>query len=140
MIDANLPIDTTDDSPSVDLTPLIDVVFMLIVFLLLTANVAQVAIHVDTPESSTGQPLDQVTLVLEAPSAKGGAWRLNGDTYPDMDAAAAALRAGLKADASRPLVLAVDAEASSQRLIDAMDLARDAGALSVEISTRSRAE
>ena len=50
-------------SPEIELTPLVDVVFQLIIFFVLTAAFVQGSITVSLPEG-TGQPVSQTPLVI----------------------------------------------------------------------------
>ena len=129
-----------DENVQPNLTPLIDVVFMLIVFLLLTANAAQYAVTVDLPEASAAVPSEGEALVLQPPELEGGTWVLDGQRYDDTAAVRQALKQALSGDEDQTLVIAIDAAASSQRLIDAMDVATESGAKAVEISTEKRGE
>jgi biopolymer transport protein ExbD len=129
-----------EENPQPNLTPLIDVVFMLIVFLLLTANAAQFVVTVDLPESSAAVPSEKQALVLVPPVQDGGVWSLDGQTYESTERVRPALVQALSGKEDQALVIAIDATASSQRLIDAMDLATEAGAQTVEISTEQRTE
>lgn len=129
-----------DETVQPNLTPLIDIVFMLIVFLLLTANAAQYAVTVDLPEARSAMPSESEALVLQPPEAEGGVWVLDGQQYDDAAAVRQALSRVLEGSEDQALVIAINAAASSQRLIDAMDVATEAGAKAVEISTEKRAE
>lgn len=129
-----------EDIAQPNLTPLIDVVFMLIVFLLLTANAAQLVVTVDLPQASSAAPSDRKPLVLQPPLEAAEAWRLDGEIYENTGDLVPALKRALAADQDRVLVIAIDGAASSQRLIDAMDVANAAGAQAVEISAERRAE
>lgn len=140
MIDARLPTDAEADDGQPNLTPLIDVVFMLIVFLLLTANAAQLVVSVDLPKASSAAPGEGTELVLQPPVEEGGVWLLDGKAYESADALRSVLSEALAGDEDGALAISIDAAASSQRLIDAMDLANDAGAKAVEISAEKRAE
>lgn len=134
MIDAGLPGQEATGSP-VDLTPLIDIVFMLIVFLLLTANAAFRVIEVDTPQAATGEAARPPALVLEVPADPGAHLRLDGQEMPE-EAVLAALRDRLSENAEAHLAIAASREASAQRLIDAIDLARKAGIPAVDLVMR----
>ena len=129
-----------EDNGQPNLTPLIDVVFMLIVFLLLTANAAQFVVTVDLPQASSAVPSENTSLVLQPPMEEGGRWVLDGQAFENTQALRPALRKAVAEDLERVLVIAIDASASSQRLIDAMDIATEAGAKAVEISAENRSE
>ncbi len=135
-----VPDDVADENVQPNLTPLIDVVFMLIVFLLLTPNAAQYAVTVDLPEASSATLSEREALVLQPPATEGGAWGLDDQSYEDAAAVRQALVRALEGNDDQALVIAIDAAASSQRLLDAMDVATEAGAKAVEISTEKRAE
>ena len=123
-----------------NLTPLIDVVFMLIVFLLLTANAAQFVVTVDLPQASSATPSESQPLLLQPPMEERGSWVLDGQTFENADLLCPVLKKAVAENQERVLVIAIDASASSQRLIDAMDVATEAGATAVEISTKSQGE
>lgn len=122
------------EDPRIDLTPLIDVVFMLIVFLLLTASATQLVISVDTPQSSSTEMIDTQPMLLLPPSAQDQGWIFEGQAYADADAVSVVLRQALEATPDRSLLIGIGAEVSSQRLVSAMDIARTAGVESVEIA------
>jgi len=140
MIEARLSPEQEADETPLNLTPLIDVVFMLIVFLLLTANAAQLVVSVDLPKASSAAPADGVHLVMQPPVEEGGEWLLDGIAYESAGALRPVLSDALAASEDGALTISIDAAASSQRLIDAMDLANEAGAKAVEISAERRAE
>jgi biopolymer transport protein ExbD len=129
-----------EDNGQPNLTPLIDVVFMLIVFLLLTANAAQFVVTVDLPQASSAVASENKSLVLQPPMEEGGRWLLDGQAFENTQALRPALRKAVAEDQERVLVIVIDASASSQRLIDAMDIATEAGAKAVEISAENRSE
>ncbi|HPF23501.1 MAG: biopolymer transporter ExbD [Hyphomonas sp.] len=140
MIEARLSPEQEADETPLNLTPLIDVVFMLIVFLLLTANAAQLVVSVDLPKASSAAPADGVHLVMQPPVEEGGEWLLDGTAYESAGALRPVLSEALAASEDGALTISIEAAASSQRLIDAMDLANEAGAKAVEISAERRAE
>ena len=128
------------DGGQPNLTPLIDVVFMLIVFLLLTANAAQFVVTVDLPQASSATPSENQSLLLEPALEEGGIWKLDGQPFENIEALRPVLKEALAGNEEKPLVIAIDGAASSQRLIDAMDLATEVGAKAVEISAEKRVE
>ena len=80
---------------AVDLTPLLDVLFMILVFFLLTANSVPIALQLELPResSNSAQPVSENELIrLEIRDAQP-AWRINDQDYPDWEQARAALLA-----------------------------------------------
>lgn len=128
--------DGDDEAAGTVLTPLVDVVFMLVVFLLLTANSAPFAIEVQAPVSENAiAQIDTNPIVIGVPD-EDGAWSIDGRHLHEKDAQQALMEL-LAQDQDRPVVILVEADSSAQTLIDAMDLARAAGAESVDINANA---
>lgn len=140
MIGSALPDDAGDQGSQFDLTPLIDVVFMLIVFLLLTASAAQFVLTIDTPQTESGAVAESVAVVLYPPTRESDVWRLDDRVFADANETVDAIASALQEDPERVLVIAIEAEVSAQRLVDAMDLARTAGAEHVDLAVKSRSD
>ena len=138
MIDPGFELEEAGHGLKVDLTPLIDVVFMLIVFLLLTANAAQLVIEVDTPDASSGTVSDTEAFVLIPPAREDAAWTFDGSPYPSGEAVSNAISYVVQQEADAIILIAIGEETSAQQLIDAMDVARDAGAKTVEIAVEQK--
>ena len=125
--------DGDDEAAGTVLTPLVDVVFMLVVFLLLTANSAPFAIEVQAPVSENAiAQIDTNPIVIGVPDEEG-TWSIDGRPLHEGDAQQVLMEL-LVQDQDRPVVILVEADSSAQTLIDAMDLARAAGAESVDIN------
>ncbi|MFP4517913.1 MAG: ExbD/TolR family protein [Oceanicaulis sp.] len=126
--------DRPDEEPAgAVLTPLVDVVFMLVVFLLLTANAAPFAIEVDAPASENALAQTDADPILIATPDADGAWRIDDRRLHEADAHDLLARL-VAEDRDRPVIILTDAHASVQNLIDALDMARGAGAQSVDIA------
>ena len=115
------------DAPMSDInvTPLVDVMLVLLVIFILTAPLMSSAIRLDLPQSEAGQPgaaPQAVVLVVDAQ----GRWFLN-----DQPIAENALRVALAQAAQRnpltELELRADASVSYGRVVEAMGLAQKAG-------------
>ncbi len=78
---------------AVDLTPLLDVLFMVLVFFLLTTNGVPIALQLELPResSNSAQPVSDNELIRLEIRAAQPAWRVNGQDYPDWEQARAAL-------------------------------------------------
>ena len=140
MIASALPDDAGGQGSQFDLTPLIDVVFMLIVFLLLTASAAQYVLTIDTPQTESGAVAESAAVVLYPPERESGVWRLDNRRFADATETVEAIASALREDPERVLVIAIGPEVSAQRLVDGMDLARAAGAEHVDLAVQSPAD
>lgn len=130
--------DGEGEDAEINLTPLIDVVFMLIVFLLLTASAAQYVITVDTPDVDSAVATASIGLVLYPPEHPNDPWVFNSQPFDETEEVVAAITQAIEQDSERVLVIGVGAEVNAQRLVDAMNIARRAGAKSVDIAVDER--
>jgi len=95
---------TKAPSASIELTPLIDIIFIVVVFLLLTANARLLSLPVDIPDSDSEitqhdnatQPLT-ISLLSESPGYAIGEQRFN--EWPEFKAALLTAIAGQPAPA-----------------------------------------
>ncbi|MGC9456534.1 MAG: ExbD/TolR family protein [Halothiobacillaceae bacterium] len=124
------------ESLELNLIPLIDVVFMLLIFFMLTTSfVRESALEVDLP---------RVTERSGAPSAESRAHTLEIDetgryALDGRDIAPDRLIIALRgiADSERPLIVMADADVVHQRLVTALDAARQAGVKRLSLGTRT---
>lgn len=120
-----------------NLTPLIDVVFLLLVFFMLTSHfVTEKAINVDLPESGGGRPLDEVRRVEVVMDARGDV-TLDGRVLKGQ-ALEAALTAALQGNKDKVVRLRGDRRASLGNTVGVLDAASKAGADGVEILTEEK--
>lgn len=109
----------------INVTPLVDVILVLLIIFMLTANlIARPSIEVELPEAATGQSVEPTTLALTL--TKEGELFLNGAPTDE-----AALRAYIpelaKADTKVQAVIAADKEVSHGRVVWLIDLVRNLG-------------
>lgn len=102
-----------------DMTALIDIIFIMLVFFMLTANVRLQALPVDVPPhggDSTQTLVDtdthNINVMAEAPY-----WALNGERFTDFEAFEQQLLARLQTNPKASLVVAADKEADVQHLM-----------------------
>lgn len=122
---------------SIELTPLIDVVFLLLIFFMVsTSFVREARIAVDLPEAA-GQPLEEAGLALAIDAA--GGYAVNGRALADGEVATlvGALRPLARPDGQSHLLIAADASATHRAVVRAMDAARRAGIARIDIATRT---
>ncbi len=107
-----------------DLTPLLDVMFMLIVFFLLTANAVPFALDVNLPEDS-----ENVTQAVEDPDIlsitllpEDQGWKINEETYPLVEDFKDVLKA--KTKDNKKVIIIGDKDVSMQKLLTVMAFLR----------------
>ena len=107
-----------------DLTPLLDVMFMLLLFFILTANAVPFAMDVTVPKDE-----DQVTAAVEDPDLlavtllpgnKG--WKINDESFTEKDVFKRRLTGMIQTD--RTVVIIGDKDASMEKLLNVMTLLR----------------
>lgn len=127
--------DDTLGDLAVDLTPMLDILFMLLVFLVLTANVLQHAVDVSLPDGeSVAQARGEAeALVLTLHPGDGG-WQIDEQTFTAWDDARAFLAARLDSDpAAQRVVIAGDRAAPLQALASALAFLRARGVTDINL-------
>ena len=123
---------------SVNLTPLIDVVFLLLIFFMVSTTFTKASqLSIDLPEA-TGEPTETPKEQLEILIDESGSYRVNGQPLVDtslrtLQAAIYKISAG---DTTLPLVISADAQASHQSVVRAMDAAGKMGFVHLSIATQ----
>ena len=126
---------------SVNLTPLIDVVFLLLIFFMVsTTFTRETQLSIDLPEAS-GEPRETEQKQIEILIDETGAYRVNGQGLVDgnmrtLQAAIYKISAG---DTTLPMLISADAEATHQSVVRAMDAAGQMGFVHLSITTRQPA-
>lgn len=117
----------------IDLTPMIDVVFILLIFFIVTTVfIRETGVEVERPQAVTAQQL-QGDLILLAVTADGAV------VHDSASIGVAGVRstvAALLQAQVRPVVIQADAAVNAALLVRVIDEARLAGAESVNIATR----
>ncbi len=119
-----------------DIAPLIDIVFLLLVFFMLTSTfLVPEAIELELPESGSANPVDvtPITVVLD----KDGQLALNGEPV-ELDKLRMAIERLLKQDADSPITLKSDAHTELQQLLRVMDEIRAAGGSNVALAATQK--
>ncbi|MEP4484933.1 MAG: biopolymer transporter ExbD [Halioglobus sp.] len=122
----------------VNLTPLIDVVFLLLIFFMVsTTFTRETQLNIDLPEA-TGKLAETVELQVEILISEDGSYRVNGQRLVDtqMRTLQAAIYKISSGDTTLPLVITADAQATHQSVVRAMDAAGQMGFVHLSITTR----
>ena len=116
-------IDETSASLSMaDLTPLLDVVFIVMVFLLFTANVQTLSLPVELPQATT----EEATLMTEPKTltvsilAEGDPWAIEEQKYAHWEEFAPALLDRVNQAPDTTVLIAGDKEAPLGNLVELM--------------------
>ncbi len=121
-------------TPATDLTPLIDVVFQLLLFFMLSSTFIKPALDIELPKASSGKiSNDENPLVLSVSS--DGAINLNGELLArqELQQKLAAALASRQDAQQRAITLRADAAIAYGEIVEIMDLARRAGAISLKL-------
>ncbi len=102
-----------------DLTPLLDIIFIVMVFLLLTANIHIQTLEVDIPQTKDGNSLasKQEEVIAINVFAKDPLWALQGNTYEDWKSFTQAMLNEIEKYPKKPLMIAADKNARVEDML-----------------------
>lgn len=124
---------TEPTTGSVDISPLIDVVFLLLIFFIVTTVfVKETGVEVSKPRAASSEDL-QKRAILIAVTDEGRVW--HGGREIGMDGVRAVVSAMLEEDPDLPVIVRADAAADTEDTVAAVDAAKLAGAASVSLAT-----
>lgn len=117
---------------SIDMSPLLDVVFILLIFFIVsTVFVKETGVEVDKPQAISAQKLDQMSILIGITN--------NGEVmYDSANIGVAGVRGTVEQllmNETRPVVLQVDKAVPTELLVEVIDAAKLAGATDVNIAT-----
>ncbi len=121
-----------EEEAAIDMTPMLDVVFIMLIFFIVTASfVKEAGIDVNRPEASTAVAKPRANILV-AISATGEIW-INKRKVDDR-----AIQANIeRLHAENPqgtVVIQADKAATTEKLIKVMDASRAAGVFDVSIA------
>lgn len=122
-----------EDEAQIDLTPMLDVVFIMLIFFIVTASfIKEAGIEVNRPEASTADPKDNVNILI-AISPTNEIW------MDQRRIDARAVRANIeRLHAENPkgaVVIQADNESNTETVAAVLDAAREAGVYDVSLAT-----
>ncbi len=122
---------------SINLTPLIDVVFLLLIFFMVSTSFSELTqLVVDLPEAEGSPATTDEALILTVDIA--GNMTLNGESVPnDTRGLSLALRQHLSGNTDIPVTLSADAMTPHQYVVTAMDVAAQLNITRLTIATEN---
>lgn len=125
-----------EDESQVDMTPMLDIVFIMLIFFVVTASfVKESGIDVNRPEAETAVTQDRANIFV-AIDADGGIW-INRRRIDH-----AQIRANIeRLHAENPqgsVVIQADERAVTEHLVAVMDAARAAGVFNISIAAEQK--
>jgi len=122
---------------SINLTPLIDVVFLLLIFFMVSTSFSELTqLTVNLPEADGASAPDEIGLVVVIDSA--GNVTVGGDPVPnEAEGLYRALEAAANGNVDVPLTLSADAMTPHQYVVMVLDVASLLGLQRVTIATES---
>ncbi|MEQ6885100.1 biopolymer transporter ExbD [Salicola sp. Rm-C-2C1-2] len=123
---------------SVNLTPLIDVVFLLLIFFMVsTTFTRETELQIDLPEAE-GNEAEQETERIEVEISADGVYSVNGERLEGVEREALNQRVERVADGNTdlPFIITADADARHELVVRAMDIAGSLGFTGLSISTQ----
>ncbi|MDB9948726.1 biopolymer transporter ExbD [Porticoccaceae bacterium] len=127
---------------SINLTPLIDVVFLLLIFFMVTTTFTrETRMLISLPEAET-ESIAREKKVVELVVSKDGTYAVDGQSLinRDIKTIMAALKDASAGDSKIPLVITADALSTHQAVITAMDAAGRLGFETLNIATQQPQE
>ncbi|WP_182440205.1 biopolymer transporter ExbD [Colwellia sp. RSH04] len=123
-----------EEKEEIDMTPMLDVVFILLIFFIVTASfVKEAGIDVNRPEAATAVKKDRANILV-AISDKGDVW-IN-KRKVDIRSVQANIERLKAENPQGTVVIQADQKATTDILIKVMDSARAAGVFDVSIATQ----
>ncbi|MGL5006521.1 MAG: ExbD/TolR family protein [Plesiomonas sp.] len=130
--------DHMQPSVGIDLTPLLDIIFIVLVFLLLTANVRLQSMEIDLPEIDNTQsaaPTEQQPLTLHL-LASEPYWALNDHTYRSWEMFSQALLQRHQQLPNASIIIAADRNVSAERLLNLLNFLQQQHIPAAQILTK----
>lgn len=114
-----------------DIAPLIDIVFQLLIFFMLTSSfIFQPGIKVNLPKAVTSEVIHEKSLII---LVTGNNYIYLNDRMISMSELASRLR--IAAKENKPLLIKADRRASLGKVVEVWDLCRDEGISQINIAT-----
>jgi biopolymer transport protein ExbD len=122
-----------EDEAQIDLTPMLDVTFIMLIFFIVTASfIKESGIEVNRPEASTSQPAENVNILV-AISATNEIWM--DQRRIDVRSVRANIERLHAENPKGAVVIQADNESNTETVAAVLDAAREAGVYDVSLAT-----
>jgi len=128
------------EAPDVNLTPMIDVVFLLLLFFMVsTSFIRESSLKVDLPEAS-GEAMAEQVEPIDIIISSSGEFTINQTSLIDAsrEAISDALRQAVGNQEDPHIIISADAETDYQNIVTAMDTAQALGYSRLTLATRQK--
>ena len=127
-------IKTEDDENEINLTPMLDVVFIMLIFFIVTATfIRETGIDVNRPEQDQPQVVQEEGAILVIIDSTDDIWIDN--RVVDLRAVRANVERLHAEDPERPVVIQAARASSAETLVGIMDAARQANVFNISIAS-----
>ncbi len=103
-----------------DLTPLLDIIFIVMVFLLLTASISIQTLEIDVPQTNESNVLSDVNQDVIAINIKSASphWAIDSTPYSEWEDFEYALLERVRLHPDHPVILGADKQASVELMLN----------------------
>ena len=125
---------TQEEESEINLTPMLDVVFIMLIFFIVTASfIKEAGIEVNRPDATTSRPLEKVNILV-AISSTGEIWIDH--RRVDIRSLRPLIERMHAENPKGAVVIQADKQATTEMLISVMDAARQANVYNVSIASQ----
>ena len=125
-----------EDEAQIDLTPMLDVVFIMLIFFIVTASfIKEAGIEVNLPEACTSQPKENVNILV-AVNANNEIWM--DKRRIDVRAVRANIERLHAENPKGAVVIQADNKSNTETVAAVLDAAREAGVFDVSLATEEK--
>ena len=126
---------SADDEAQIDLTPMLDVVFIMLIFFIVTASfIKEAGVEVNRPEASTSNPKDNVNILI-AVTGNDEVW-MDGRRI-DVRAVRANVERLHAENPKGAVVIQADNTSTTETVVKVLDASRAAGVMDVSLATEN---
>ena len=124
-----------EEEAEINLTPMLDVVFIMLIFFIVTASfIKEAGVEVNRPEASTSNPKENVNILI-AITANDEIWMAG--RRIDVRAVRANVERLHAENPKGAVVIQADNTSTTQTVVKVLDASREAGVMDVSLATEN---